>query len=81
MDPTLVCCEVVALASAFLDEELSRETYDAVEWHLFECRDCALHVGQLRETVRLALVLRIDDLALTELVVEQLVLAFARVPR
>jgi hypothetical protein len=81
MGSRLVCCEVVALASAFIDEELTDGTHDAVEWHLFECRDCALYVGQLGETVRLALALRIDDLSVADLVVEQLVLAFARTVR
>jgi anti-sigma factor RsiW len=81
MAPTLVCREVVALASAFLDGELGDETREAVEWHLFECRDCALYVGQLREIVRLARVRHVDDLALTDLVVEELVLTFARAAR
>lgn len=78
MDSRLRCHGVVALASAFLDVELSGETQDAVEWHLFECLDCAHYVGQLRQTVRLARELRFDAGGLREGVVEDLVRAFVR---
>ena len=78
MAPTLVCREVVALASAFLDGELSDEARDAVEWHLFECRYCPLYLSQLRETVRLVGSYELGSARLDAEVVEQLREAFAR---
>jgi anti-sigma factor RsiW len=78
MHRLVVCREAVGLASAFLDGELNPESLDAVEWHLFECRDCSAYVAQLQATVSLLRLYEIGSPSLDVDVVDELCAAFAR---
>lgn len=60
--PELTCLELVQLVTDYLEGALSARDRRRFERHLRACPDCPTYVQQMRETIRLAGVLREDDL-------------------
>jgi anti-sigma factor RsiW len=48
-EPT--CRELVELVTAYLDGVLSERDRQGFEAHLADCRDCAVHLEQMRRTI------------------------------
>ena len=61
--PKMTCRELVQLITDYLEGGLSRRDRRRFERHLRGCDGCPTYVEQMRETVRVAGVLREDDLA------------------
>ncbi len=59
----LTCQQVVALVTAYLDDELTPAERAAFEAHLAKCENCPAHLQQIRATMALTGQLRYDDLA------------------
>ncbi len=60
--PELTCRELVQLVTDYLEGDLSKRDRRRFERHLRTCKDCPTYVQQMRDTIRLAGVLREDDL-------------------
>jgi|Tabmets5t2r1_1033131.scaffolds.fasta_scaffold60606_2 anti-sigma factor RsiW len=45
------CRELAELVTAYLDGVLSESEREGFEAHLAECRDCAVHLEQMRRTI------------------------------
>ena len=60
---TLVCQELVELATDYLEGRLSWVDRARVDFHLAGCAHCAAYLAQLRQTIRLTGGLRERDLA------------------
>jgi anti-sigma factor RsiW len=60
---TLVCQELVELATDYLEGRLSWVDRARVDVHLAGCEHCAAYLEQLRQTIRLTGRLRERDLA------------------
>jgi hypothetical protein len=58
----LTCQQAVALVTAYLDGELSKEARAAFEAHLADCEMCAEHLKQIRVTIAVAGRIRDEDL-------------------
>ena len=61
--PKMTCRELVQLITDYLEGGLSRRDRRRFERHLRRCDGCPTYVEQMRDTLRLAGVLREDDLA------------------
>jgi anti-sigma factor RsiW len=61
--PKMTCRELVQVITDYLEGTLSRRDTRRFERHLRKCDGCTTYVEQMRETIRLAGVLREDDLA------------------
>ncbi len=59
--PELTCLELVQLVTEYLEGGLSARDRRRFERHLRACKDCPTYIQQMRETIRLAGVLREDD--------------------
>lgn len=58
----ITCRQAVALVTAYLDGELTRDRHALFEAHLGECEDCTEYVRQIRTTIALTGQLRDEDL-------------------
>ena len=61
--PKMACRELVQLITDYLEDGLSKRDRRRFERHLRDCDGCVTYVEQMRDTVRVAGVLREDDLA------------------
>jgi anti-sigma factor RsiW len=57
----VLCREVVEVLTDYLDGALPVDEREALEQHLLACAGCAIHLEQLRTTVRLTGQLSEDD--------------------
>ena len=62
MRRALTCRELVELVTDYLDGALPHEELERFEEHLLYCGPCAMHVEQIRETIRIAGAVSADDL-------------------
>ena len=62
MPAELTCQELVELVTDYLDGALPAGELERFEEHLLYCRPCAMHVEQMRETIRVAGAVSADDL-------------------
>ncbi len=60
--PELTCLELVQLVTDYLEGVLSARDRRRFERHLRACPDCPTYVQQMGETIRLAGVLREEDI-------------------
>jgi anti-sigma factor RsiW len=60
--PALVCQQVVELVTDYLEDALSPADRLRFESHLEGCPNCTEYLAQMRETIRLAGRLTVDDL-------------------
>ena len=51
--PDTPCARILERVSAYLDQELDRETCRTIEEHCSSCEDCRRLVDSLRETIGL----------------------------
>jgi predicted anti-sigma-YlaC factor YlaD len=58
----ITCRQAVALVTAYLDGELTRDRHALFEAHLDECEDCTEYFRQIRTTIALTGQLRDEDL-------------------
>ena len=58
----LTCQQAVALVTAYLDGDLSKDARAVFEAHLKECDMCAEHLKQIRVTIAVAGRVREEDL-------------------
>lgn len=59
----LSCRQVVELVTAYLEGALSLEDRLRFENHLTACDGCTMYVGQMRRTIELTGMLRVDDVS------------------
>jgi predicted anti-sigma-YlaC factor YlaD len=57
------CFDFVNAVSSYLERELSSEEVSLVEEHLNVCDGCGRYLDQMRDTLRLAGLLRADEAA------------------
>ena len=74
-EDTLSCAEFVELVTEYLEGALDRWTEGRFVLHATECDGCATYLDQLRETVRVAGLLRPEDI--DPVVRDRLLAAFA----
>ena len=60
--PELVCQQVVELVTDYLEDALSAEDRRRFERHLAGCPHCTEYLAQMRETIRLAGRVTLEDL-------------------
>jgi anti-sigma factor RsiW len=60
----LTCRELVEVVTDYLEERLSQPDRRRFEEHLASCRGCSVYLQQMRETIRLAGVLREEHVPL-----------------
>jgi predicted anti-sigma-YlaC factor YlaD len=58
----ITCEQVVALVTAYLEGELTRDRHALFEAHLDECEDCTEYLRQIRTTIAVTGQLRDEDL-------------------
>ena len=58
----LTCRELVELVTSYLEGVLAPEAHELFELHLAACAGCAIHLEQMRETIRLTGSLNEEDL-------------------
>ena len=59
----LDCIDFVRVVTDYLDRELTGEEVSLVEEHLNLCDGCGRYLDQMRQTIRLAGLLRRDELS------------------
>lgn len=62
--PPMSCRELVALVTDYLDGALSVPEERSFEGHLDKCPPCVTYLEQMRQTIRMAGVLREQDIPL-----------------
>jgi anti-sigma factor RsiW len=63
MSTEIVCRDLIELITAYLDGALDPETTAAMDAHLSLCDGCSRVLEQFRATIRMAGMLRDDDIA------------------
>ena len=59
----LDCIDFVRVVSDYLERELTSEEVSLVEEHLNLCDGCGRYLDQIRQTIRLAGLLRLDEVS------------------
>jgi anti-sigma factor RsiW len=72
----MVCRDVVALMTAYLDDELASRDRERLEAHLAECPHCSEYLAQIRVTIAAIGRVEVDELG--EQAVDDLVELYRR---